>query len=69
VTFALDGYQSQTVTVQPRPPIDPRESVGKVQFDPNPVYVELEAAPAPAKKKPIAKKRKPNTEAKDVTPG
>lgn len=52
VTFTLTGYQPETETVEPI-------SLGStMQFQPNPVMVELTpAAPvAPAKKKPAAKK-------------
>lgn len=52
VTFALDGFAPQTVAVTPRPPsLDPREGAAGLQFDPNPVYAELEPAPPSGKKK------------------
>jgi hypothetical protein len=59
-TFALNGFQPQTVAVKMMPPDDPRGgdpevSVGAAlpRFDPSPVYAELQKAPprrAPAKK-------------------
>jgi len=51
VTFALDGYQPQTVPVQP----DAAASSGAL----NPVFAELQTmAPAPRKKKKTAAKKK-----------
>jgi hypothetical protein len=61
VNVALNGYVPQRVPVRVMQPDDPRlgsEEAGgsAVRLDPNPVYVELERAPAqvpaPAKKKP-----------------
>jgi hypothetical protein len=65
VTLALNGYQPQTVSVRPEapPPVE-RDSApmpGSL-LSPNPIYVELQPAPAiapPQTKKPAAKKRKP----------
>ncbi|HZO47543.1 MAG TPA: PEGA domain-containing protein [Xanthobacteraceae bacterium] len=56
VTLALNGYQPQTVAL--------RSDQAEGKLSPNPLYVELQAAaaPAPAKKKAL-KKRKPNTAA------
>jgi hypothetical protein len=60
VNIALNGYVPQSVPVHVMKPDDPRlgsdESAGgEARLDPNPVYVELERAPAapapPAKKK------------------
>lgn len=59
VTFALEGYLPQTVSVVPAPSGDPREA-GGLRFDPNPVYAQLEPAPPPAakgRKKPPPKKQ------------
>jgi PEGA domain len=50
VTFALNGYQPQTVAL--------RSDQAEGKLSPNPLYVELQAAaaPAPAKKKTLKKK-------------
>ncbi len=59
VTFALAGYQPQTVPVRIHPsgePIDPNSGTAPPpRMVPNPVYVELMPAPPP----PVAKKRRP----------
>jgi hypothetical protein len=53
VTFALSGYQLQTVSVRQEV-----QSAGAAQrFAPNPVHVTLQAVTPP--KKPVAKKKKP----------
>jgi hypothetical protein len=58
VTYTLNGYVTQTIAVTPRPPEDIRLGGSRmIQFDPNPVYAQLELAPPPAKKKPVAKKK------------
>jgi hypothetical protein len=64
VNVTLNGYLPQSVPVKMVPPEDPRfASEGGQQgarVDPNPIFVELERAPAPAPpahKKPPAKKR------------
>jgi hypothetical protein len=59
VTFALAGYESQTVPVAPRPGGgDPRDSSEPLKFDPDPVYAQLEpTAPAKGKKRPAAKSK------------
>jgi hypothetical protein len=61
VTFALNGYQPQTVPVQMGRPEDASPIDAENRLTPNPVYVELvpgkpsaKRAPAPAKKKPAA---------------
>ena len=53
-TFALNGYESQTVSLRPVP----AEPIGAPRFVPNPVQVELHAAPivAPPAKPPTKKK-------------
>jgi hypothetical protein len=59
VTFALAGYQPQTVPVQVRTPegLSGAEAEAEKALMPNPVYVELEPAPkAPARKPAPAKK-------------
>jgi hypothetical protein len=60
VTFALAGYQPQTVQVQMGRPEGLSASEAEAKLTPNPVYVELDAA-KPAAKKPAgpAKKRAP----------
>ena len=62
VNIALDGYVPQTVPVRIVQPDDPRlesdQGGNSPRLDPNPVYVELERAPAPtapAKRKKVAK--------------
>jgi len=65
VTLALAGYQAQTVSVRPEAPPpnqrDPDGFGGIAKLAPNPIYVELQPAPAvpPVAKKPVVKKRKP----------
>jgi hypothetical protein len=58
-TFALTGFQPQTVNVKMVPPEDPRGDTefGPTQprFDPNPVYAELVKAPPP--RRPARKPR------------
>jgi hypothetical protein len=73
VTVALNGYQSQTVSVQPEgaQPAAQRDADAAAQpakLAPNPVYVELQpaspAAPPPKRKKTAAAaKKKPTTTA------
>jgi hypothetical protein len=64
VTLALNGYLPQTVSVRPEapPPVE-RDSapIPGSLLSPNPIYVELQPAPAvaPPTKKPVAKKKKP----------
>lgn len=58
VTVALDGYQPQTVSVQPEAPSGALGSItGSPRLAPNPLHVELKPAPAPSAKKPAAKKK------------
>jgi hypothetical protein len=58
VTVALNGYQPQTVSVQPEAPSGALGSItGSQRLAPNPVHVELQPAPAPSAKKPAAKKK------------
>jgi hypothetical protein len=52
VTFALSGYQPQTVSVRP----EAEGASGPPRLAPNPVQVTLQAV---TPKKPIAKKKKP----------
>jgi hypothetical protein len=74
VTLALAGYQPQTVSVRPEaPPANQRDAdgVGGVaKLAPNPIYVELQPAPAvpPVAKKPAAKKKKPVAAARPAEP-
>ena len=51
-TFALDGYQPQTISVRQ----EPKTGFGSPKLAPNPVFVELRAAPAAAGKKHLKKK-------------
>ncbi|MPZ54925.1 MAG: hypothetical protein GEU91_00215 [Rhizobiales bacterium] len=57
VTYTLDGYQPQALTVDVVPPLDPRE--GPARISPNPVTAELEAAPPPARRRPATKRVAP----------
>ena len=51
-TFALDGYQPQTISVRQ----EPKTGFGSPKLAPNPVFVELRAAPVGAAKKHLKKK-------------
>jgi hypothetical protein len=72
VTFALAGYQPQTVPVRVQPPVDRvDDEVGAVQIpilDPNPVYAELQRTGPATKTKRAARKQQaaPST---DPPPG
>jgi hypothetical protein len=73
VSFARDGYATQTVSVRPLPPDDVRPDgetgyIPTVQLSPNPVYVELEPAPSPTAKKTSPKTAKPKSAAKPAKP-
>lgn len=60
VTFALAGYQPQTVPVQVSKPEVLSQDIEypvEVALVPNPVYVELEAAPKPPARKPAPAKK------------
>jgi hypothetical protein len=62
VTFALAGYESQTVPVQKGRPEGLSASDGPASLQPNPVYVELDPAaakPAPKKPAPPARRAAP----------
>lgn len=57
VTVALGGYQPQTVSLRP-------DQADSTKLSPNPLYVELQASPAPPpakKRKRVAGKKKPTT--------
>jgi len=58
VTFALAGYQPQTVPVQVNRPegLSGAEAAAETSLIPNPVHVELAPAPKTPAKKPPAKK-------------
>jgi hypothetical protein len=58
VTFALTGYQPQTVQVQMGRPEGLSASEASMKLMPNPVYVELDPAKAPAKKPAAPAKRR-----------
>jgi hypothetical protein len=77
VTFALEGYQSQTVSVEVvkvRPPVDfgdawfdwDRNPRMELKFEPNPVRAGLEAIPPPPEP-PKPAKKKPRVAAKPAT--
>jgi hypothetical protein len=64
VTFALAGYQPQTISVQPTKP-DASEGWGETTLQPNPVEVQLApASRTPAKRTP----RKPGAAASATKP-
>jgi len=54
-TFALDGYQPQTISVRS----DGKTGFGSPRLAPNPVYVELRAAPPASPVKKHVKKKPP----------
>jgi hypothetical protein len=67
ITVALNGYQPQTVSVRPEAPTAGTLGItGSPRLAPNPIHVELQPAPAP--KKPAAKKKKPVTAARPAAP-
>ena len=69
VTFALAGYQPQTVPVQVnRPEGSGADSVAEINIIPNPVYVELDPAPKAPAKKPAAPAKKPAAAASAQAP-
>jgi len=56
VSYALNGYQPQTLQVRPEtPPQSYGEGGGAVRLQPNPIYAELQPLRPPAKKKPAVK--------------
>ena len=61
-TYALKGFQTQTVPVKVQPPEVPRENPNP-SFLPNPVYAELEPAKKPAARRPVAQRPAPGTTA------
>jgi hypothetical protein len=70
VNLSLNGYQSQSVAVQAIAPETTRSEDGSYaapspRLEPNPIYVELQAAPAPkpAPRKPRAAKPAPQAAA------
>jgi len=64
ITLALNGYQPQTVSLQPEKSGTLSGITGSTRLGPNPVQVELQPAPAPSAKKAAAKKKKPVTAAR-----
>jgi len=71
VTLTLAGFQPQTVTVRPEAPPVARDSEvapSGPRLAPNPVYVELQPAPAAPPAKPAPKKKKPVAAAPRTTP-
>ena len=72
VTLTLAGFQPQTVMVRPEAPPVTRDSEvapSGPRLAPNPVYVELQPAPAASPAKPVApKKKKPIAAAPRTTP-
>ena len=60
-TYALRGFQPQTIPVKLQPPEVPRENPNP-SFTPNPVYAELQPA-KPAARRPVAQRPAPGTTA------
>jgi PEGA domain len=58
ITLALNGYQPQTVSLQPEASGTLASITGSTRLGPNPVKVELQPAPAPSPKKKSAAKKK-----------
>jgi PEGA domain len=67
ITLALNGYQPQTVSLQPETSGALGSITGSTRLAPNPVQVELQPAPAPSAKKAAAKKKKPVTAARPAS--
>jgi hypothetical protein len=63
ISFALNGYQPQTVQVRAD------AGAGGPRLQPNPVYAELQPIKAPAKQKSTPKRAKKTTAAAPVTSG
>jgi len=58
VSFALNGYQPQTVQVRPEvAPTSYSDSGSGGRLQPNPVYAELQSTKPPAKKKSAPRKQ------------
>jgi hypothetical protein len=58
ITLALNGYQTQTVALQPEPSGSLSSITGSTRLTPNPIQVELQPAPVKPSKKLAAKKKK-----------
>lgn len=67
ITLALNGYQPQTVSLQPEASGTLASITGSTRLGPNPVHVELQPAPAPSAKKSAAKKKKTVTAARPAS--
>jgi hypothetical protein len=57
VSYALNGYQPQTLQVRAEAPPQSYGDGGSVRLQPNPVYAELQPVRPPAKKKPAVKRK------------
>ena len=57
VSYALNGYQPQTLQVRPETAPTSYGEGGGVRLQPNPVYAELQPVRPPAKKKPAVKRK------------
>jgi hypothetical protein len=57
VSYALNGYQPQTLQVRPEAPPQNYGDGGAVRLQPNPVYAELQPVRPPAKKKAAPKRK------------
>jgi PEGA domain len=66
VSFALNGYQPQTLQVRTEAPPTSYGEAGPPRLQPNPVYAELQSVRSPAKKS--APKRKPTAQKSTPAP-
>jgi PEGA domain len=66
VSFALNGYQPQTLQVRTEAPPTSYGEAGPPRLQPNPVYAELQPVRPPAKKS--APKRKPTAQKSTPAP-
>jgi len=57
VSYALNGYQPQTLQVRPETAPTSYGEGGGVRLQPNPVYAELQPVRPPAKKQPAVKRK------------
>ena len=68
VSFALNGYQPQTVQVRPEvAPTSYSDTGAGGRLQPNPVYAELQSVKPVAKKKPAATRKQTSQKAAPAT--
>jgi hypothetical protein len=68
VSFALNGYQPQTLQVRTESPPQSFGDAGPARLQPNPVYAELQPVKPPAKKKPAVKRKQTAEKAAPAQP-